>query len=196
MANINFNIIKMVVEINTKHLANNKITPDQYILLTLLYHKEYEDIEKVFGRNKAMTVRNSLIYTKYLLSAHTKFKETTLSQNAVKKLLRIKSDKINFWTFYIEYPIKVGSRVLRAASPDSQLALKHEKKYLTKIKNIKEHKLAIKAVNAYISRQRLVNKLQYLPAMETVLNNNLWEQWEGFIESTGKEGASWNTTTI
>ena len=52
------------------------------------------------------------------------------------------------------------------------------------------------ATEAYVAKQRIAGKLQYLPAMETVLNNSLWEQWEEFVETVGEEGANWNTTTI
>ena len=186
----------MKVEINTIRLAARKLSPDQYILLALLYHKEYNKIINVFGKVKAKDIRNSLIPSKYILSGkETSFKKTIISAN-VAKLLGIRADKINFWQFYIAYPSKVGSRVLRAANPDSQLALKHKVKYLTKVKSITDHNRIVKATEAFIAKQRIAGKMQYLPAMETVLNNSLWEQWDTFIDTIGREGASWNSDTI
>jgi hypothetical protein len=32
--------------------------------------------------------------------------------------------------------------------------------------------------------------------METVLNNNLWEQWDVFIQEVGTEEQEWNTDSI
>jgi hypothetical protein len=32
--------------------------------------------------------------------------------------------------------------------------------------------------------------------MDVVLNNNMWEQWEVFIENSGEEGKEWNSDTI
>ena len=186
----------MNVKIDTNKLARNKITPDQYVLLALLYDKQFDKIQKLFGRNKAILLRDGLISSKYILNGGTKFKDTLISKSNVGKLLGIRSDKINFWEFYIAYPIKHINRILRAANPDSQLALKHERKYILKVRTKKDHEKAVEAIEAYVARQRLSGKLQYLPAMETVLNNALWEQWEEFIEKIGEEGANWNTTTI
>ena len=183
--------------IDTTRLIARKLSADQYILLGLLYHKEFDIIKKLYGKANSLKIRNSLVCTKYILSdGNTKFKDTIISNAQVSKMLGIRSDKINFWEFYVVYPMKHGNRVLRAANPDTQLALKHEKKYLLKVKSKKEHEKIIKATEAFITKQRLANKLQYLPAMETVLNNALWEQWEGFIDTVGEEGANWNTTTI
>ncbi len=183
--------------LDTARITARKITPDQYILLGLLYHKEYNVIKKLFGKTKALELRNSLVGTKYILSNDkTLFKETIISTANVGKMLGIRSDKINFWQFYNAYPIRHGNRVLRAANSDSQLAMKHEKKYISKVKTKTDHERAVKAIEAFVAKQRISGKLQYLPAMETVLNNALWEQWEGFIETIGEEGADWNSTNI
>jgi hypothetical protein len=39
-------------------------------------------------------------------------------------------------------------------------------------------------------------KQQYLPNMETVMNNSLWEQWGEFIQPFGAEGQDWNSSVI
>jgi hypothetical protein len=51
-------------------------------------------------------------------------------------------------------------------------------------------------MEAFVAFQKRSNKLQYLPNMETVLNNSMWENWEVFIQSEGKEEQEWNTQTI
>ena len=184
------------MNIDVNKLIRNNVLPNQYVLLALLYDKQFTKIQKLYGKEEAILIRDSLVSTKYLLTDKTKFKETIISKSNVGKLLGIRSDKVNFWEFYNAYPIRHSNRVLRAANPDSQLALKHEKKYFLKVRTKRDHQLAVKATEAFVAKQRLTNKLQYLPAMETVLNNALWEQWEMFIETVGKEGANWNTTTI
>jgi hypothetical protein len=176
----------MKLNIDTNRLISRGLSANQFVLLALLYNKEFDKIKKLYGIEEAIKVRNTLTDTKYILSKNNvKFKETIISNSNVGKMLGIRSDKINFWEFYNVYPIRHGNRVLRAGNPDSQLAIKHEKKYLL-----------IKAIEAFVAKQRLVGKLQYLPAMETVLNNALWEQWEGFIQTVGDEGADWNSTNI
>jgi hypothetical protein len=161
-----------------------------------MYHKKYDDILSVFGALRAFEIRKNLIGTNYILDASGKFTETTLSNNLVEKLLRIRSDQINFWEFYNAYPVKVGSRILRSAGPTSQVALKHEKKYLARVKTTAEHLRAIAALSAFVAKKKQTNGLQYLPQMETVLNNNLWEQWDVFIQDIGTEEQEWNTDSI
>ena len=187
----------MKITLCTELLKKHKLTPDQTVLLYLLYHKKFDDLSEIFGKFAARNIRDSLVGTQFVLSDWTqKVTETVLSNKHVEKLLDIRIENINFWEFYNCYPIKVGSRVLRSAGPTSQVALKHEKKYVSKVKTLEKHQLAIKAINAFVAKQKQVGKLGFLPNMETVMNNALWEQWEVFIEDVGTEGGEWNNETI
>lgn len=188
--------MKTEVILNLSTLKSARLTPDQAILLYLLYYQKFDDILEVFGKQKAMVTRDELVDTNFILGVSSKFTETIISKKHVEKLLGIRSDQINFWEFYNCYPVKVGARVLRASGPNSQVALKHEKKYLSRVKTIAQHQLAIKAVSAFVAKKKLANELQFLPNMETVMNNSQWEQWEVFIQETGKEGQEWNTESI
>jgi hypothetical protein len=47
-----------------------------------------------------------------------------------------------------------------------------------------------------VNKKKQTNSLQFLPQMETVLNNNLWEQWDVFIQDVGTEEQEWNTDSI
>jgi len=174
-----------------------QLNPNQMILLFLTYHKDFESIKSIFGIQEAINVRNSLCNSDYLLSDDTvKFTETLLSKKHVEKLLGIRGDSVNFWEFYNCYPVKVGNRVLRAAGPTTHIALKHEKKYLTRVKTVEQHRIAIASIQSFVAQQKLANKLSFLPNMETVMNNSMWEQWEVFIQKIGKEGQEWNTESI
>jgi hypothetical protein len=178
-------------------LKASKLTPDQYVLLSMMYHRMFVEIAEIFSKKKALATRNELVGSPYILSDETvKFTETILSKNHVEKLLGIRSDAINFWEFYNCYPIKVESRLLRASGPNSQMARKHEKKYLARVKTTKQHLEAIKAVEAYVAKKKRVGELKYLPAMEVVLNNSLWEEWLVFIQPEGNEEQEWNMDTV
>lgn len=177
-------------------MKRSNLTPNQLVLLKLLYYNDIENIIAVFGKNEALIIRNSLIGSNYILSGNTKFTETILSKKNIEKLLDIRADEINFWEFYNCYPIKVGPRVLRSAGPTSQIALKHEKKYLTRVKTIEAHQQAIKAIQSFVTKQKQANKLNFLPNMETVLNNSMWEQWEIFVQDNGIEEQEWNNDQI
>ena len=187
----------MELILNIKTLIDKALTPNQAVLLYLLYYKKFEDIAIIFGKKQAVDIKNSLLDTPYILSDSTvKFLDTRISNKHIEKLFGIRSDVINFWEFYSCYPIKVGTRVLRASSDSAALAKKHEKKYLDRVKTKEQHEKAILALEAFVAKQKQSNSLKYLPMMETVMNNNLWETWEVFIDEVGKEGLDWNNDSI
>jgi hypothetical protein len=174
-----------------------QLNPNQMILLFLTYHKDFESIKSIFGIQEAINIRNSLCGSDFILSDNTvKFTETLLSKKHVEKLFGIRGDGVNFWEFYNCYPIRVGTRVLRSSGPTTQIALKHEKKYLARVKTVEQHQTAIASIRSFVGQQKLANKLNFLPNMETVMNNSMWEQWEVFIKETGKEEQEWNTESI
>lgn len=186
----------MKIEIDTKTLISSNLSPNCLVLLFLLYKKEYEQIIQIFTKSYALELRNSLIDTKYILSGNTKFTETIISKKEIERLFGLRGDNINFWEFYNEYPVKVGPRVLRAAGPTTAIALKHQEKYLKRVKTIEQHELAVQSIKSFVSKQKQSNKLQFLPNMETVMNNSMWEQWEVFIQDVGTEEQEWNVDTI
>lgn len=184
----------MKIEIDLGKCKLNSITPDQYILLYLMYYKDYDLIEKLFTRRYAVTLKDKLMDTKYILGKDkVSFKETILSNANVCKLLDIRTDNINFHEFYIEYPIRVGSRILRG-NIGTQLYVKHKKKYLEKVRSIEQHDEAVIAIKGFVSRQKAVGKLPYLQGMEVVMNNSMWEQWIVLTESESE--SNWNTENI
>lgn len=177
-------------------MKRTKLTPNQLILLRLLYEKDLDNIIDIFGKKEALDIRNTLLDTDYILSDNNKFTDTVISVKNVEKLFGIRGDKINFWEFYNCYPVKVGARVLRASGATSQLALKHQKKYLNRVKTKDAHENAIKAVESFVAKQKQANKLMYLPNMETVMNNSMWEQWQVFVQANGVEEQEWNSDLI
>jgi hypothetical protein len=189
----------MKLVITTKFLKEAKLDPNSISILFLLYHKLFDDIKEVFGKDKAISIRNSLIETPYILSYEsTHFTKTILAKSEIEKLFGLRSDKINFWEFYNCYPVKTnGGRILRGNS-GTQLAEKHEKKYLSKVKTISQHEEAIKAVTAYVQKKKNENSMEYMEAMDRVINNSLWETWKEFTKSSleGRNTPYWNTEAI
>jgi hypothetical protein len=186
----------MKIEIDTRVLISSSISPNCMVLLYLLYKKELKQIVTIFGKTKALELRNELINTKYLLSGETKFTDTVISKKEVEKLFGLRGDEVNFWEFYNEYPVRVGSRVLRAAGPTTAIALKHQEKYLKRVKTVEQHELAIESIRAFVAMQKRANKLSFLPNMETVMNNSMWEMWCSFIQEVGTEEQEWNNNAI
>lgn len=173
----------MTLELDLKKLSRNNLKPNQYVILAILYHKDWELAKRLFSLTEAIMIRDSLIDTKFILdkSGNKKFSETVISRSNVGKLLGVRSDKIDFLEFFNEYPMKVGSRILRPKSSDTIEGKRLEQKYLKKIKTQEDHKDAIDAVKAYVRRQRIAGKLQFLNKLEVVINNAKWESWDVFI---------------
>jgi hypothetical protein len=183
------------MEVNLRKCRTYGISPDEYVLIILLQEKKLDIIKALFNKQKALDLRSNLIEKGFVISEENCiFKDTILSSKKVNKLLGIKHEAINFWQFYSLYPIKFAGRVFRAANPDSKQALKHEKKYLKAVTTLEDHEHAIKCLNAFVSVKRARGELAFLPMMETVLNNNSWEQWEVFINEEKEE--NWNNDTI
>jgi hypothetical protein len=186
----------MEIKIDLTTLKRSSLTPNQLVLLYLMYYKNFDDIAAIFSKKDAIEIRNTLLDSDYILSQQTTFRDTILSNKHVEKLLNIRADQINFWEFYSKYPIKVGSRILRASGDSAQVAQKHEKKYLSRVRTKEAHETAINALEAFVAKQKQAGKLEFLPNMETVMNNSMWEQWEVFIQESGTEQQDWNTDAI
>tara|TARA_R100001443_G_scaffold117303_1_gene141202 strand:+ start:1367 stop:1960 length:594 start_codon:yes stop_codon:yes gene_type:complete len=180
---------KMMLDLNK--LSRNKISPNQFVLLYLLYFKDWEKAKKLFSYDDVISIRNSLIDTKFILACkeNTKFTDTTISTKNVAKLLDIRSDAVNFLEFFNEYPMKIGNRMLRPRDSDTVEGKRLEKKYLTKVTSKVEHKLAVDATRAFVEKQRVAGQLQFLPALEVVINNSRWESWQVFITKFGTENS-------
>ena len=187
------------MDLNFSKLSRNKLNPNQFALLHLIYFKDWDVIKKVFSYAEAVSIRNSLIGTKYILdnnSHKSKVTETVISVKNVAKLLDIRSDDINFLDFFNEYPMKVGNRILRPRSSDTVEGKRIKKKYLTKITSKKDHDLAIEATKAFVRKQKIAAQLQFLPSLEVVINNARWESWEVFITRFGTEEGSDHVDSI
>jgi len=173
----------MQITLNLSTLKKKLLSPDQAIVLYLLYYENF------------LELRNSLEDSDYILSKDGKFTQTIISKKHVEQLFQLRNANINFWEFYNSYPIRIGSRVLRASGETAQVSEKHKKKYLAKVKTIEAHQTAVASIQAFVSYQKRANKLNYLPNMETVMNNAMWEQWEVFINESNN-GEEWNTQVI
>jgi hypothetical protein len=162
------------------------------VILAILFYKDWDRAKKLFSLTEAVILRDSLIDTKFILdkSSDKKFTETVISRSNVAKLLDVRADQVNFLEFFTEYPPKVGSRVLRPMSSDTIEGKKLEKKYLARIKSEEEHRLAIEATKAFVRKKRIANEMKFLPALERVINNQMWESWMQFVVRYGENKSS------
>lgn len=186
----------MKIEIETQNLLDSKLTFDEYSLLFLLFHNENSLIKQLYSYSKFQELLKSIPSKYFLSSVDVKLSELIISKQEVGKLIGERSDLINFWEFYNCYPVKFGGRIFRAINPESKFALKHQKKYLKIVKTEEKHRKAVASIQAFVAMQKKLGRFDYLPAMDTVLNNAMWEQWAEFIQKEGEEEQSWNTKHI
>ena len=187
----------MITHIDIEKLLEYKLTPHQFMFLHAVYYKDFSYVLQMLTKKQVSDVRDSLLDTDFIISDGTEIPPNTIiSKQEVEKLFGIHVDIVDFDEWYHIYPIKVGSRVLRAVSDTSILYKKHKSKYFKKIKTKEQHIKAIRATEAFIASQKQASKLQFLPNIETVLNNATWETWEALVSTAGEEGKVWNSKDI
>ena len=77
----------MEIVLNLKSLKQKSLTPNQVVLLKLLYDKNFDDIKEIFGIKEAIAIRDSLIGSKYILNPEgslVKFTETVINELELK----------------------------------------------------------------------------------------------------------------
>jgi hypothetical protein len=183
----------MKIEVDLFKCSLYNITPDEYVLLKLIKEDDFGTIVNVIGKGRALSLRTDLINKGFLQTdGSCKFINTKVNDAKYNTLMDVQSANINFWDWYSIYPIKFGSRVFRATKESSELAKKHKKKYLTKVKTLEAHQLAIDATKAFLNSKN--GAYAYLPQLERVINNSMWESWEVFITSQKKD--NWQADEI
>lgn len=181
------------LEVDLLKCQLNNITPDDYVLLFLMHFKDFKKIEGLFGREKALELRKNLIDTKYIISKEeVPFISTILSRH-VKDLLDIQNIDYIFWDWYKIYPHKVQDRILRSVGQGTKKAKDHEKSYRKQVKSVEEHLEICKRTKQFVEMKRKASSLQYLPAIDTVINGRLWEEW---VDLAPKHDIPWNHRSI
>jgi len=61
---------------------------------------------------------------------------------------------------------------------------------------LEKHQEAIRSITTFVAKQKASGKLEFLPAMDTVMNNASWEAWTALVEPIGEENGEWNTESI
>jgi len=119
------------IEISVSKLVENKISPSEYCILSLLYHKQYIKLKEIFALGVVdfdlLTKLESnhfikLIESKDKLMESFFFESINLRSKGLS-LFEIDSNYSKFLDLWNRYPIKVntetGIRTLRPANPES-----------------------------------------------------------------------------
>lgn len=164
------------MNISTEFLYTKGISPNQYIILTLLWSKNYNELTRLLTLVDKKKELSELITKKYIL----KEDPITINNKLVRELLKI--DGNFFWELFTSYPIHVnsngGKRMLRPVSHESKKALEIQKKYNKEVTDISKHTHILKCLDIELKERRKSNSFAYMSALETYVNNCGWENYE------------------
>lgn len=175
----------MEITVDLTNLKNNNLTPSEYIYLYLLNCTTCEQITLI-----EPSVIKSLEEKGFIKITD---EGASLRMKGID-LFRVK-DKDPFLEFWNTYPVRGGTRILRAVSSESKLGKKCREKYEKLIKNKPElHNKIVACLNKQLELERF--KLQYMQEIDVWLNQQTWEKYEHLlIESKPKE-AGYGSTLI
>ena len=180
----------MNVEINVEGLISKKLTASQYVMLVLLFESKTElfvNYVNLYGfANKEL---QGLVDAGYILNCDPANPLTciTIARNRVRKLLGI--EESYFTELFNTYPIKVSNgqslRILRPTSLSSKAALTCKAKYDRYVNgHVLKHKHVIDCLDKELEIRRRGGNLEFMHALETYINKNAWDAYEGLLDDS------------
>lgn len=179
----------MNVEINVPGLIKNKLTASQYVMLLLLFEENTElfvNYVNLYGFAKKEI--QGLVDQGYILSCDPQNPLTciTIARDKVRKLVGI--EESYFTELFNTYPLKVSDgravRVLRPSSLSAKAAKVCKEKYDRYIKgNLIKHKHVLDCLEKELQTRRRGGNMQYMHALETYINKNAWDAYEGLLDA-------------
>ena len=163
----------MNIEISTESLTNLCITADEYLYLYLLHKEAYDILSTLTLKVEAETLQ-----TKGYLKLGQEISDHTVREPFYSHL---ESPFSQMWSELLaHFPLKVGSRVLRArdanAKANEKPRIRYEK-YLSG--NVGKHKEVIKALQTELDMRRGDDSLKFMQQLTTWVNNHTWEKYIG-----------------
>lgn len=163
----------MNVEISTESLTNLCITADEYLYLYLLHHKAYDILATL-----SLNVDTETLQTKGYLKLGQEASAHTVREPFYSHL---ESPFSQMWSELLaHFPLKVGSRVLRARDANAKANEKARTRYEKYLGgNAGKHKEVIKALLTELDMRRRDDSLKFMQQLTTWVNNHTWEKYIG-----------------
>ena len=178
----------MNIEINVSGLLDNRLTASQYVMLVLLFESKTElfvNYINLYGFAKKEL--QGLVDRGYILSCDPQNPLTciTIARDKVRKLLGV--EESYFTELFNAYPIKVSNgkslRILRPTSLSAKAAIVCKEKYDRYVKgNVLKHKYVMDCLHKELESRRRGGNMAYMHALETYLNKNAWDAYEGLLD--------------
>ena len=179
----------MNIEINVPGLIKNKLTASQYVMLLLLFENNTElfvNYVNLYGLAKKEI--QGLVERGYILSCDPKNPLTciTIARDKVRALIGI--EESYFTELFNHYPLKVSNgstlRILRPSSLSAKATIVCKEKYDRFIKgNLIKHKHVLDCLDKELQIRKRGGNMQYMHALETYINKNAWDAYEGLLDS-------------
>jgi len=181
----------MLIQIETENLIKEKITPNDYIILKLLFENQYSTLQKLFPVTSTLTDNLKILeYESYLKMTVDELDWTKIStqiflrQKTIDLFIVKKSAFLTWWNMY---PTKVGIgnnvRVLKTFDADTNLGRKCKQKFdrITNNDPIKENQL-IKGLEIELEIKKKSNSMQYMQLVDVWLNQETYQKYIHLID--------------
>jgi hypothetical protein len=181
----------MLIQIETENLIKEKITPNDYIILKLLFENQYSTLQKLFPVTSTLTNNLKILeYESYLKMTVDELDWTKIStqiflrQKTIDLFIVKKSAFLTWWNMY---PTKVGIgnniRVLKTFDADTNLGRKCKQKFdrITNNDPIKENQL-IKGLEIELEIKKKSNSMQYMQLVDVWLNQETYQKYIHLID--------------
>jgi hypothetical protein len=182
----------MLIQLETENLVKEKITPNDYIILKLLFDKNYDILKQLFdisSFNSYLIGLEDRGYLKLLTEENVEWNilstQIALRQKTTDLFIVKQTGFYKFWSIY---PIKAGSRVLKTGSVDSKEAIVCKQKWdrITHKNPLLEDQI-IKGLEIELQIRKRSNSLEYMQLVTTWLNQQTWEKYVHLIEEEVQE---------
>lgn len=182
--------------LDLEELSQFNITITDYVVLYLIYCKEYDKILHLVGYSNSL---NNLLEAKMIVQYDYQYAKDSNNEKYVSgikvvpnrkfmnKLFKDQTSSIDFKELYLKYPEEViGAdnlkRPLRSSEINSFDFLSRKKEYLAVVKTTELHDKVVKALDAQLALMRKSRDgLAYLPKMENWIKNCEWEKYFQYI---------------
>jgi hypothetical protein len=181
----------MLIQIETENLIKEKITPNDYIILKLLFENQYSTLQKLFPITSTLIDNLKILeYESYLKMTVDELDWTKIStqiflrQKTIDLFIVKQSAFLTWWNMY---PTKVGIgnnvRVLKTFDADTNLGRKCKQKFdrITGNDPIKEDQL-IKGLEIELEIKKKSNSMQYMQLVDVWLNQETYQKYIHLID--------------